>query len=128
MASRGIRDKVAIVGMSCTPFGEHWDRSVDDMLLDAAGEALASARIGKDDVDAFWLGTTASGVAGLALSKPLKIGYKPVTRLENMCATGSDALRNACYAVASGAVDVAMAIGAEKLKDSGFSGFVMPKP
>ena len=126
MASRGIRDKVAIVGMSCTQFGEHWDRSVDDMLLDAAGEALASARIGKDDVDAFWLGTTASGVAGLALSKPLKIGYKPVTRLENMCATGSDALRNACYAVASGAVDVAMAIGVEKLKDSGFSGLVVP--
>ena len=126
MASRGIRDKVAIVGMSCTQFGEHWDRSVDDMLLDAAGEALTSAQIGKDDVDAFWLGTTASGVAGLALSKPLKIGYKPVTRLENMCATGSDALRNACYAVASGAVDVAMAIGVEKLKDSGFSGLVVP--
>ena len=126
MASRGIKDKVAIVGMSCTQFGEHWDRSVDDMLLDAAGEALTSAQIGKDDVDAFWLGTTASGVAGLALSKPLKIGYKPVTRLENMCATGSDALRNACYAVASGAVDVAMAIGVEKLKDSGFSGLVVP--
>jgi acetyl-CoA C-acetyltransferase len=126
MASRGIRDKVAIVGMSCTQFGEHWDRSVDDMLLDTAGEALASARIGKDDVDAFWLGTTGSGIAGLALSKPLKIGYKPVSRLENMCATGSDALRNACYAVACGAVDVAMAIGVEKLKDSGFSGLVVP--
>jgi acetyl-CoA C-acetyltransferase len=126
MASRGIKDKVAIVGMSCTQFGEHWDRSVDDMLLDAAGEAFASAHIAKDDVDAFWLGTTGSGVAGLALSKPLKIGYKPVSRLENMCATGSDALRNACYAVASGAVDVAMAIGVEKLKDSGFSGLVVP--
>jgi acetyl-CoA C-acetyltransferase len=126
MASRGIRDKVAIVGMSCTQFGEHWDRSVDDLLLDAAGQALASARVRQDDVDAFWLGTSGSGIAGLALSKPLKIGYKPVSRLENMCATGSDALRNACYAVASGAVDVAMAIGVEKLKDSGFSGLVVP--
>jgi len=126
MASRGIRDKVAIVGMSCTQFGEHWDRSVDDLLLDAAGQALASARVRQDDVDAFWLGTAGSGIAGLALSKPLKIGYKPVSRLENMCATGSDALRNACYAVASGAVDVAMAIGVEKLKDSGFSGLVVP--
>ena len=41
-----------------------------------------------------------------------------------MCATGSEALRNACYAVACGAYDVAMAIGVEKLKDSGFSGLV----
>lgn len=126
MASKGIRDRVAIVGMSCTAFGEHWDRSVDDLLIDAASEALSSAHVGKEDVDAYWLGTTGSGVAGLALSKPLKIGYKPVSRLENMCATGSDALRNACYAVASGAVDVAMAIGVEKLKDSGFAGLVVP--
>src|SRR5206468_1740897 len=55
---------------------------------------------------------------------PLKIGYKPVSRLENYCATGSEAFRNACYAVASGAYDVAMAIGVEKLKDSGYSGLV----
>jgi acetyl-CoA C-acetyltransferase len=42
--------------------------------------------------------------------------------VENFCATGSEAFRNACYAVASGAYDVAMAIGVEKLKDSGYSG------
>src|SRR5487761_1867757 len=118
MASRGIRDKVAIVGMSCTPFAEHWDQSVDDLLLDAAGEAIASAHVGKDDGDAFWLGTTGSGVAGLALSKPLKIGYKTGSRLENMRPAGSGALRTACSAGAAGAVDVAMAIGVEKLKDS----------
>ena len=45
MGSRGIKDQVAIVGMGCTPFGEHWDRSVDDMLIDAASEAYASAGI-----------------------------------------------------------------------------------
>jgi acetyl-CoA C-acetyltransferase len=126
MSARGIRDKVAIVGMGCTQFGERWDRSVDDLLLDATGDALTSAGIAQSDVDGYWLGTTGSGVAGLALSKPLKIDYKPVSRLENMCATGSDALRNACYAVAAGAVDVAMAVGVEKLKDSGFSGLVVP--
>ena len=65
-----------------------------------------------------------SGVSGLTLSRPLRLPYKPVTRLENMCATGSESLRNACYAVASGAYDCAMAIGVEKLKDSGFSGLV----
>ncbi|WP_109527464.1 acetyl-CoA acetyltransferase [Nocardia aurea] len=123
MASRGIRDKVAIVGMGCTPFGEHWDRSTEDLLVDATAETLASARLSIDEIDAFWLGTAGSGTSGLTLSRALR-SRKPVTRLENMCATGSEALRNACYAVASGAYDTAMAIGVEKLKDSGFSGLV----
>src|SRR5262245_18079538 len=122
MASNGIRDRVAIVGMGCTPFGEHWDRGASDLLVDATKDALASARIGLGEIDAFWLGTLYSGQSGLTLSRPLKIDYKPVSRLENYCATGSEAFRNACYAVASGAYDIAMAIGVEKLKDSGFSG------
>src|SRR5512144_2616504 len=122
MASKGIRDQVAIIGMGCTPFGEHWDKSVSDLLVDAATAALNSASVPIDAIDAFWLGTLFSGQSGLTLSRPLKIDYKPVSRLENYCATGSEAFRNACYAVASGAYDVAMAIGAEKLKDSGFSG------
>ena len=122
MASNGIRDRVAIVGMGCTPFGEHWDKGASDLLVDATGEALTSAGIELRDVDAFWLGTLFSGQSGLTLSRPLKIDYKPVSRLENYCATGSEAFRNACYAVASGAYDVAMAIGVEKLKDSGYSG------
>lgn len=124
MASRGIKDQVCIVGMGCTKFGEHWDRSVDDMLIDAATEAYRSAGIDQEDVDAYWFGTLGSGVSGLVLSRALKLDYKPVTRVENMCATGSEAFRNACYAVASGAYDVAMAIGVEKLKDSGMSGLV----
>ncbi|MDQ1396517.1 MAG: acetyl-CoA C-acetyltransferase [Acidimicrobiaceae bacterium] len=122
MGSNGIRDRVAIVGMGCTPFGEHWDKGADDLLVDSSQEALTSTGIKLDDIDAFWLGTMGSGISGLTLSRPLKIDYKPVTRLENMCATGSEAFRNAAYAVASGAYDVAMAIGVEKLKDSGFSG------
>src|SRR5213080_3930302 len=124
MGSRGIRDQVAIVGMGCTPFGEHWEKSTDDLLIDASSEAFVSAGVDKDDVDAYWLGTMGSGLSGLTLSRPLKLDYKPVTRLENMCATGSEAFRNACYAVASGAVDTAVAIGVEKLKDSGYSGLV----
>lgn len=128
MASRGIKDQVAIVGMGCTNFGEHWDKGVDDLLVDAATQAFASAGVTKDDVDAYWLGTMGSGFSGLTLSRPLKLDYKPVTRVENFCATGSEAFRNACYAVASGAYDVAMAIGVEKLKDSGYSGLVVTGP
>jgi acetyl-CoA C-acetyltransferase len=125
MASNGIRDKVAIVGMGCTTFGEHWDKSVDDLLVEAVKEASTTSGIPLADVDAFWLGTLASGLSGLTLSRPLKLDYKPVTRVENFCATGSESFRNACYAVASGAYDMVMATGVEKLKDSGYSGLVV---
>jgi acetyl-CoA C-acetyltransferase len=128
MSSNGIRDKVAIVGMGCTQFGERWDKGVDDLLIDAATDAIASAGVTFDDLDAYWLGTLGSGNSGLTLSKPLKIDYKPVSRLENFCATGSEAFRNACYAVAAGAYDLVMAIGVEKLKDSGFSGLTGTRP
>ena len=124
MASRGICDRVAIVGMGCTSFGEHWDKGADDMLVESTQESFKSANVSKDQVDAYWLGTMGSGVSGLVLSEAIKIDYKPVTRLENMCATGSEAIRNAAYAVASGAYDLVMAVGVEKLKDSGFSGLV----
>ena len=122
MTSTGIRDRVAIVGMGCTRFGELWDQGTNDLLTDAAVECTGSAGVAIDAIDAFWLGTLGSGQSGIALSKPLKIGYKPVTRVENFCATGSEAFRNACYAVASGAYELVMAIGVEKLKDSGYSG------
>lgn len=121
MASHGIADRVAIIGMGCTKFGERWDQSLDDLLETATQEALRSAAMEVADVDAFWFGTHTSGGSGLVLSHVLGVD-KPVTRVENKCATGSEALRNACYAVASGAYDVVMAVGGEKLKDSGFSG------
>ncbi|MEO5723228.1 MAG: acetyl-CoA acetyltransferase [Ilumatobacteraceae bacterium] len=128
MSSHGIRDRVAIIGMGCTNFGEHWDKSADDMLIESSAAALGSAGLTLPDIDAFWLGTMGSGLSGMTLSRPLKIQYKPVTHVENYCATGSEAFRNACYAVASGAYDVAMAIGVEKLKDSGYSGLVVGAP
>src|SRR3954447_9241565 len=125
MPSHGIKDKVAIVGMGCTPFGEHWDKSADDLLVDATEQCFATTPgLGREDVDAYWLGTMSSGQSGLVLSRPLSIDYKPVTRVENFCATGSEAFRNACYAVAAGAYDRVMAVGVEKLKDSGYSGLV----
>jgi acetyl-CoA C-acetyltransferase len=125
VASSGIRDRVAIVAMGCTAFGEHWNRSADDLLVEATAECLGSTPgVGPADVDAYWLGTMSSGQSGLVLSRPLRLEYKPVTRVENFCATGSEAFRNACYAVACGAYDLVMAVGVEKLKDSGYSGLV----
>jgi acetyl-CoA C-acetyltransferase len=129
MSSHGIADRVAIVGMGCTPFGEHWGKSAEDLLIDAVTECLASVpTVSQNDVDAYWLGTLGSGQSGLTLSRALATGYKPVTRVENYCASGSESFRNACYAVASGAYDVVMATGVEKLKDSGFSGLLRGDP
>jgi len=118
----GIRDKVAIIGMGCTKFGELWDKSVDDLIIDATSEACEDAGIELKDVQAAWLGTVFSGHTAISLSFPLKLQYIPVTRVENMCATGTEAIRGAAYAVAAGVCDIALAVGVEKLKDTGWSG------
>ncbi|MEX0665748.1 MAG: acetyl-CoA acetyltransferase, partial [Acidimicrobiia bacterium] len=93
MGSHGIKDQVAIVGMGCTKFGEQWDKGTDELLLWSTKEAFDSVGLSKDDIDAFWLGT-AMGSGAQTLSRPLQM-RKPVTRVENYCATGSEALRNA---------------------------------
>jgi len=119
--TESIKDRVAIVGMGCTKFGELWDKSAVDLTVEAAYEAFQDAGVGPDDIQAAWFGTF-YGLTSFGLSTPLKLQYKPVTRVENMCATGSDALRNACYAVAAGIYDVVLALGVEKIKDQGLSG------
>jgi acetyl-CoA C-acetyltransferase len=117
-----IKDKVAIIGMGCTKFGELWDKSVNDLIIDATFEACEDAGVELKEVEAAWLGTVFSGHTALSLSPPLKLQYIPVTRVENMCATGTEALRAAAYAVAAGACDIALAVGVEKLKDTGWTG------
>ena len=117
-----IKDKVAVIGMGCTKFGELWEKGVDDLITEAAHEACEDAGIELKDIEAAWLGTVFSGQTALSLSSPLKLQYIPVTRVENMCATGTEALRGAAYAVAAGACSVALAVGVEKLKDTGWTG------
>jgi acetyl-CoA C-acetyltransferase len=120
-----IKDRVAIVGMGCTKFGERWNMGVEDLLVEAAYEAFEDAGIQPKDIQAAWLGTVFSGVTAITLS-PLGLQYIPMTRVENMCATGTEAVRAASYAVAAGACDIALAIGVEKLKDSGQTGVKGP--
>lgn len=117
-----IKDKVAIIGMGCTRFGELWGKGVDDLITEAAYEACEDAGVDLEDIEAAWLGTVFSGQTALSLSSPLKLPYIPVTRVENMCATGTEALRGAAYAVAAGACNIALAVGVEKLKDTGWTG------
>ncbi|MBE0480260.1 MAG: acetyl-CoA acetyltransferase [Dehalococcoidia bacterium] len=122
----GIRDRVAIIGMGCTSFGERWDKSPDELMVEAFMEALEDAGIEKKDIGAGWLGTcyeeTNVGKSAIPLSVALKLPFVAATRVENWCATGSEALRGACYAVAAGAYKICLALGVEKLKDTGYGG------
>jgi acetyl-CoA C-acetyltransferase len=125
MAS-GIKDKVAIIGMGCSRFGERWDAGADDLMVEAFGECLADAGIERDRIEAAWLGVFFDeqnvGKSALPLSMALRLPNVPTTRVENLCATGTEALRGAVYAVAAGACDIALAMGVEKLKDTGYGG------
>lgn len=124
--AKGIKDKVAILGMGCSKFGERWDCSAEDLMLEAYNEAIADAGIQTDQLDAAWLSTHVDhisvGKGGLPLSMTLRLPNIAVTRVENYCAGGSEAFRGAAYAVASGAADIVLALGVEKLKDTGFGG------
>jgi len=124
--SEGIKDKVAIIGMGCTKFGELWDKSMEDLVVDAFTEAIADAGINRKDIESAWMGNQFteenSGHSALAFASTLKLEDVPVTRVENMCAAATEALRCAAYSVASGACDIALAVGVEKVKDMGFGG------
>lgn len=125
MAS-GIKDKVAIIGMGCTKFGERWDVGAEQLMVEAFEECLQDAGIDRNDIQAAWLGTCIDevhvGKSALPLALTLHLPYIPVTRTENFCATGTEAFRGAVYAVASGAYDICLALGVEKLKDTGYGG------
>lgn len=124
--ARGISDKVVILGMGCSRFGERWDCGPEDLMLEAFQEAVADAGIERDQLEAAWLGVFYDeqnvSKSALPLSMALRLPNIPVTRVENLCATGTEALRGAAYAVAAGACDIALAMGVEKLKDTGFGG------
>jgi acetyl-CoA C-acetyltransferase len=99
--AEGIKDKVAIIGMGCTKFGELWDKSADDLMVDAFKECIEDAGIDKKDINAAWFGVhfeeQSVGKGATPLSLTLKLPFIPVTRTENFCATGTEAFRGACY-------------------------------
>ncbi len=113
-----IKDRVAIVGMGCSKFGERWDMGTEDLLVESTSEAFKDAGITVDDIQAAWLGTQNQST-GQVLAHAIKSEYIPITRIENACATGTDATMNACFAVAAGVYDMVLVAGVEKLKDSG---------
>ena len=124
--AKGIKDKVAILGMGCAKFGERWDMDADQLMVEAFNEAQTDAGIDVSQIDAAWLAVAFDAVnigpSGIPLSMALRLPNVGVTKVENYCASGTEAFRGAVYAVASGAADIALALGCEKLKDTGYGG------
>jgi acetyl-CoA C-acetyltransferase len=122
----GIKDKVAILGMGCSKFGERWESGAEELMVEAYLEALADAGVETNQIGAAWFSTAIDevnvGKGGTPLSVALRLPNIPVTHVENFCASGSEAFRGAAYAVAAGACDIALALGVEKLKDTGYGG------
>lgn len=124
MVRHGIANKVAIIGCEMTKYGERFDKDQYGLLSEAALGACKDAGIPKDDIDAAWVGVFYyfTGLSGTTVEDALRLNGKPITRCENYCASGMDAFRNACFGVASGAYDIGLACGVEKLMDEGGSG------
>lgn len=118
-----MKGEVVVVGVGCTPFGEHFDRSYNDLVADACFEAFKDAGIAPRDVGAAYLGTAFpdvtvyKGRSGLDLHEAVGLRDIPITRVSNFCATGADALRNAAMTLLAGRADVALAVGVEKQRD-----------
>ena len=119
-----IKDKVAVIGMGCTKFGELWDKNHRDLVVDACYEAFEDAAIEPRDIQMGWYGSRETGFTGTQLANSLKLEYIPISRVENFCAGGTDTFINACHAVAAKVCDFALAVGVEKTKDH-FGGFNM---
>jgi acetyl-CoA C-acetyltransferase len=114
---------IAIIGTGVTRFGELFNQGYDDLVRDAALQAISDAKISMDEIGAAWLSTAFpeigvfKGRSGMDLCEPLSLYNIPVTRVSNYCASGADAIRNAVNALRAGECDVAMALGVEKLRD-----------
>lgn len=110
-----------IVGWGHTRFGRLDGSSIEDLIAEAARLAISSARIEASDVDAIFVGNFNSGlipdgfISSMALSVDEGLRFKPATRLENACASGSAAVYAARNAIRSGSARTVLVVGAEKM-------------
>ncbi|HEX9711365.1 MAG TPA: acetyl-CoA acetyltransferase [Actinomycetota bacterium] len=120
----GIKDRVAVAGVGATRFTEHYEKDQEDLLLEAVEEAVGDAGIERKDIQAMWVGVyyRFTGLSGTTVADATRLYGIPATRVENYCASGMDAFRNACFAVAAGVYDIVLACGVEKITDQGSRG------
>ena len=115
-----MRD-VAVIGTGMTKFGELWGQSIKDIFVEAAMKAIADS--GVDHIDSLYVGCMSSGLfvgqehLGAVMADYLGVTPVPATRVESACASGGVAFRQAYLEVASGASDIVLAGGVEKMTD-----------
>jgi acetyl-CoA C-acetyltransferase len=113
--------EVAVIGTGMTKFGELWGQSLRDLFVEAALGAMESA--GADKLDSIYVGNMSSGLfvgqehIGPLVADHLGMRGVPATRVESACASGGMAIRSAFLEVASGASDLVLAAGVEKMND-----------
>ncbi|MGP6138651.1 MULTISPECIES: acetyl-CoA acetyltransferase [unclassified Jeotgalibaca] len=118
-----IKDKIVILGMGCSKFGERWDASISDLIIESTTEALDDAKVDVSQIEAIYYGNGfENNIAATAVADTLKVEGIPIVRNENYCTSGHIALIEAIQDVASGRHKIVMALGAEKLKDTGYPG------
>ncbi len=122
--SESIRDKTAIVGVGACKFGENWDQSREDMIVEAAYEAYADAGIEdpQAQIDAIFCGAVYPRDGTAEVAEALKFFGKPISIVSDYCQTGTDAFRFGVFAVACGMHDTVLVVGFDKPKDRGVSG------
>lgn len=115
-------EDIYVIGVGMTPFGRHLDKDIKSLTREATTAALADAGLQKEDLDAAFFGNTSQGhmdgqhmIRGQIALRAMGIGRIPVVNIENACASGSSAFVLACNHLRSGAGDVSLAVGAEKM-------------
>ena len=110
-----------IVGWAHLPFGKHEGETLEDMIVKVAADAISHAGIEPDQIDEIVLGHFNAGfsaqdfTASLVLQADDRLRFKPATRVENACATGSAAVRQGKRAIDAGAARVVLVVGAEQM-------------
>lgn len=124
MGSDAIRGKVAVVGAGCCPFGENWDQAPEDMIVEAAFEAYRDAGIERpqEQIDAVFCGSVYPSRGTAEVAEALKLFDRPVSLVQNYCATGTDAFRYGVFGIACGMYETVLVVGFDKPKDRGVSG------
>ena len=111
----------AMVGWAHMPFGKHSEETVESMIVKVAVDAMHDAGIAPEDVDEIYLGHFNAGfsaqdfTASLVLQADPALRFKPATRVENACATGSAAVHQGVRAVASGEARFVLVVGVEQM-------------
>lgn len=117
-----VMDQVEIVGVGMHPFGRFLDKSLKDMVREAVGRALVDAGVGIHDIQAVYAANGMAGmlqgqeqVRGQSALRDVGIERVPIVNIDNACAGGSSALREATIAIRAGVADTVLVVGFEKM-------------